>query len=414
MNDKQQYKRFYVDWWRIKRSTIYSLLFLLLVVCGTGYGLWYASQNNWFVESIITEAPKDAAKITTFEGDVRIVRADTREIVRLNSVTFVSAGDTIQTQADGKAIVQMADGSILTVRPNSTVIIRDNSSIFGGTNVRVALGGGQINVKTEEQNPETKNIVEVRQSENRVLGQTEASFNINQTSNAGEIRINRGTVESVANNEKNIIKDGEYTAVNEGKLSPKEKIIIPPKLVLPNPLENFFVGEADTAEVNLRWQKTDSGMVSSYSIEIASSPFFIPETVVFRKDSLTISTQIVSQLKPSSYFWRVKAMSVSGQESEWSEPWKFTVAVRDEETSLKGSDWLAENVAGNIYLITGKTSPGSTIRILGRETFSVADGTFKLQIAATANFVVVEIKDEHGGRSKYSLNLKTSQASRIN
>ncbi|MCV4640124.1 hypothetical protein OFB62_32995, partial [Escherichia coli] len=76
----------------------------------------------------MAEAPKDAARILSFEGDVRITRAATRETILVTKEIWVAAGDTIQTQADGKAIVQMVDGSVYTVRPNTTVIIRNNSS----------------------------------------------------------------------------------------------------------------------------------------------------------------------------------------------------------------------------------------------------------------------------------------------
>jgi hypothetical protein len=386
-----------------------------LAIGGVSYGLWYASQHDWFATSIPTETPKDAAKITSFEGDVRVVRAATREIDRVtNNSFFVAAGDTIQTQADGKAIVQMADGSIITVRPNSTVIIRDNSSLLGGANVRVALGGGQINVKTDDQTDESKNIVEVRQSENRVLGQTEASFNINQTNNAGEIRINRGSVESTANNEKTIIKDGEYSSINNGTLTPKEKLISPPKLISPTTLEQYFVDEPGQLDTTLRWQKIDASQIASYSVELSTSPFFVADTVVLQKESITIPSFAITQLKPNSYFWRVRAVGISGQMSEWSEPWKFTVALRDESSSLTASDWAVENIAGTIYVVTGKTVAGATVNILGRETFSVSDGTFKLQISSPANAVTVEIKDEHGERSRYSLNLKTAKANRLN
>ncbi|MCU0238062.1 MAG: FecR family protein [Pyrinomonadaceae bacterium] len=414
MNENKKYKRFYVDWWTIKRSTIYGVIFLLLALSGLSYGLWYASHNNWFLDSIVPEAPKDTARIASFEGDVRIIRASTREIERVNNTTFIAAGDTIQTQADGKAEVQMADGSTLTVRPNSTAIIRDNSSLLGGTSVRVALGGGQINVKTEAQSETSNNIVEVRQSENKILAQTEASFGINQTNNTGEIRINRGTVESKVGNQTAIIKDGEFTSVNNGTLTPKEKIIASPRPISPSTLEQFFVGDSNETTVTLRWQKVETTQASSFMLEVATSPFFVADTIVFQKDGLTIPNLSVSKLQPSNYFWRVRSVSISGQMSEWSEPWKFTVAVRDEKTSLRADNWGVENIGGNLYLISGKTAAGATIRILGRETFAISDGTFKLQVAVPANNVAIEIKDEQGGRSVYSLNLKTVKATQTN
>ncbi len=412
--EQKKYKRFYLDWWTIKRSTIYSLIFLFLLLVGLGFGIWYASKHNWFLDSVITDIPKDAAKIVSFNGDVRIVRASTREIERVASSTYISAGDTIQTQADGKAEVQMADGSTLTVRPNSTVVIRDNSSILGGTNVRVSLGGGQINVKTESQTESSRNIVEVKESENRLLSQTEASFGVNQTTNTGEIRINRGSVESTVSGEKTIIKDGEYASVNQGRISPKEKIIASPRLISPSTLEQFFVSELGQTNLTLRWQKADSTQINFFGIEVATSPFFVAETLVMQKEPLTIPSLPLEKIGSGNYFWRVRSTSVSGQTSEWSEPWKFTVAIRDEGNSLGATDWKVENIGGNVHIITGKTVAGATIRILGRETFAIGDGSFRMQVSAPSNDISVDIKDEHGSHSRYSLALKTGKATRTN
>src|SRR5262249_20940648 len=148
---KKQYKKFYVDWWKIKTRTIYGLVTLGVLVLTLVGIVWYASRHNWFATTELADSPKDSARIISFEGDVRITRASTRETIIVSKETFVAAGDTIQTQADGRAIVRMIDGSVYSVRPNSTVVIRDSSSIFGGTNVRVSLDDGQLNVRTDKQ-----------------------------------------------------------------------------------------------------------------------------------------------------------------------------------------------------------------------------------------------------------------------
>ena len=125
---EKKHRGLYVDWWQIKRSTVYggaAILLFLGLLGGVGWWLW---RGNLLVAAPeATEMPKDAAKIVSFEGDVRIVRAATRETILITKPTFVSAGDTIQTQADGRAQVQMIDGSMLSIRPNSTIVIRDRA-----------------------------------------------------------------------------------------------------------------------------------------------------------------------------------------------------------------------------------------------------------------------------------------------
>ena len=93
------------------------------------------------------------ARFESFEGDVRVIHAATREVVLASSDTQLYPGDTVQTQADGRARIAMADGSTVVVRPNSTIIVRDNARAEDGkrTNVHVVVDSGQMSVRTEQQ-----------------------------------------------------------------------------------------------------------------------------------------------------------------------------------------------------------------------------------------------------------------------
>lgn len=410
---EKKYRKFYVDWWNIRKSTVYGItaaaVFLILAILGG----WWIIKHDWLSKTGTTEIPKDAAHLVSFEGDVRIVRAATRETILVTRETYLAAGDTIQTQADGKAQVQMIDGSTLSVRPNSTVVIRDSSSIFGGQNVRVALNDGQINVKTENQTESTNNIVELKESENRVFPQTDASFNLNQKTDGGEIRISRGGVETNTGGEKIVIKDGEYAAINpNGKLSPKEKLLAAPHPVAPAVLAQIIASSNGTADATFRWQNADSGTGFTYGLQIASSPFFLKDSLIIEREPLTAPSFSLANLAPGNYYWRIRATAVSGQTSEWSEPWKFTVVKLEESQSLTASDWQVEKLGGNLYLVNGKTQSGATVRITGRETFAAADGSFRLQVSTAAPEITVEIGDEHGNRAHFVIALGTGKVAR--
>jgi FecR protein len=224
-----KHRRFYVDWWNIRKSTIYKFVAILVFLGLLAFGGWVILKSNWLIGNPeVTNVPKDAARVISFEGDVRIIRAATRETILITRPTFVAAGDTIQTQGDGRAKIQMIDGSVLSIRPNSTVVIRDSNSIFGGPNVRVTLDDGQINVRTEEQPENTENVVEVRESENKINPQTDASFGVNQQSGGGEIRISRGSVETTIGGEKTTVKENEFVGLSNGQIATKEKLIAPP------------------------------------------------------------------------------------------------------------------------------------------------------------------------------------------
>jgi len=413
----KRYGRFYVEWWSIKRSTIYGTIALLVTIVVLSAGGWLLWHNNFFLSNAPSiQYPQDSARLTSYEGDVRIIRSATRQVEKVAGETYLVAGDILQTQTDGRAQVLMADGSTLVVRPNSTVVIRTNAGGSGqGPNVRVSLGGGQINVKTEDMSADTQNVVEVRQVENKLSARTDASFGINPTTNNGEIRVSRGVVEALtALGEKLTIKDSEYTSVNEnGKLSPKEKLLEPPKLISPFTLEKVLSGDSGTVDIALRWQKVTSLPVSHYRLEVAASPFFVADGILLQQEPVVPPNLTLADVKTGTYFWRVRAVANSGQIGEWSEPWKFTIISKDEGESIEASGWQVDKVGGGVYLISGRVNAGASVRVQGRETFALGDGSFRLQVSTQANQVEVSIGDEHGKRSRYRLSLDTSKAVRL-
>jgi hypothetical protein len=98
--------------------------------------------------------------------------------------------------------------------------------------------------------------------------------------------------------------------------------------------------------------------------------------------------------------------------SDWGEPWKFTIVQPAASEALTATDWQVEAVGGSIYLVGGRTQSGATVRIAGREVFANANGSFRLQVSAGSPNVTVEISDERGNRSRYSLNLNSVRAVR--
>jgi hypothetical protein len=116
----------------------------------------------------------------------------------------------------------------------------------------------------------------------------------------------------------------------------------------------------------------------------------------------------VDDLRQGNYFWRVLAVAPSGQTSDWSEPQKFVVVGEvgtGDEASVR--DVEIEYVAGQIYLVRGRTQPGNTVRCTGRETLAARDGFFQLQINAPrgAREVQLETADTQGNRNSFKFQL---------
>lgn len=407
---ENKYKKIYVEWWKIQKSTIWGLGIFVVVCALVGGTFWYAARNHWFDQQGITEAPANAARIMSYEGEVRITRASTRETIVVTKETYIAAGDTIQTQADGRATVQMLDGSVYTVRPNSTVVVRDNSSIFGGVNVRVALDDGQMNVRTEGQPENGQNVVEMLDSETKLRSETDASFNT--AAGSGEIRISRGSVETSVGGVKSTINENQYAALDESRIRTKEGLLQPPAQKLPANLEQIDGRSGNGVSVTFGWEDSSSESIGRYHIQVARSPYFSTDTILIDRPMLTSKGQKLSGLTPGNYYWRLKNTARSGQISEWSEPWKFTVVRHDSSSTIAVSDWNVEKVGGNIFMVSGKTQSGLLVRAQNREVFAGADGGFRLQISTPLSEIAVEFVNDRGGRSGYVLSLRNSKVLR--
>jgi hypothetical protein len=399
--------RFAYDWWIIQKRFVY-LVIAIFMLCGlaAGAAVYVYKYGNPFRNVAVVNHPA-GARFVSFEGDVRVIRAATREMIPANADTELYPGDTVQTQANGRARVALADGSTLLIKPNSTIIVRDNARADDGkkSNVHVKVNSGQLSVRTEQQVDGATNVVETPQTKNTVGEKTNASFGVNPEGTE-EIRVSTGAIETTNRaGEKTSITGGEYVSVNNsGRLSPAQKLLDVPQPARPHDREQVFIGPNGAASVALKWQRPQSGTPAYYRVEVATSPFFVADGKVIERDQLVATEFGASDLRPGVYFWRVRATAASGQASDWSDPLKFVVTPRG-SSQVTVSDLSSELLGGSIYLIRGKADPGVTIKCSGRETIAAPDGGFQIQVtaAATTRELVLEAQDSRGNSSQYKV-----------
>ncbi len=311
----------------------------------------------------------------------------------------------MQTAEDGRARVALADGSTLLIKPNSVITIAENtrSSEDGRSSVRVAVDRGFVNVRTEQQEEGTSNVVKTPLTENELASQTSASFGVREDKTE-EIRVSTGAVEtSTQNGQRTTFTNGEFALVNQqANIAQREKMLDTPQPATPRNLERLVVPKGGAGVVTLRWQRPTGGSPLHYRVEVATSPFFVPAGKVIERDQLQANAFTVDDLHHGNYFWRVRASAPSGQSSEWCEPQKFTLVTEGgggEQVSVLNV--TVEHVGGQIYIVRGQTQPGTTVSSGGRQTLAASDGGFQLQISAQrgARDFLLEADGAQGGRS---------------
>ncbi len=402
---------FAFDWWVVQKRIVY-LIIALVILCGLAAGgalyVWkYGNPLKHVGENL---KPASGARFISFEGDVRVIRSATRETIVPGSDTELYPGDTVQTQASGRARISMADGSTFVVHPNTTIVVRDNASDDGGkkTNVHVVVDNGQMSVRTEQQPAGASNVVETPKTKNKMGEQTGASFNVNPEGTE-EIRVNAGAIEtSNRTGEKTTLRGGDYVSVNpSGTISRPQKLLDIPSPSEPHDLEKVLAGGTGSANISLKWQRPPSGTAAFYRVEVATSPFFVGDGKVIERDQLASTEFTASDLRPGVYFWRVRASAATGQTSDWSEPRKFIIATQGTGSKVSVSNLVAELLGGNVYLIRGRAEPGTTIRIAGRETIVPAEGSFQVQTTAPPGTreINIDAEDSRGNSTPYRVSL---------
>ena len=408
---------FEIEWWVIQRRAIYiAVLVGISCVLVAGASLYVWKYGNPLKNVAIRTDLPAGARFMSFEGDVRVIRSATREVIVASNDTQLYPGDTVQTQADGRARINMADGSTVVLRPNSTIIIRDNAGAEDGkrSNVHVVVDSGQMLVRTQPQG-EGQNVIETPKTQNQIGGQTQASFGVNPDGTE-EIHVNTGSVEMVnRSGEKASLQGGQYIAVNrQGTMSKPQRLLEVPQPLQPHNMEKVFVGGNGSATVALRWQKPQSGVPAYYRVEVATSPFFVAEGKVIERDQLVATQFNASDLRQGAYFWRIRATDTAGQISDWSEPLKFLITTQGAGVSaVPVSNLTSVYLGGNVYVIRGTSAPGTSVRVSGREATAASDGNFQVQITAPSGTreVTIQASDLQGNNSQYRVPLTSPGSS---
>jgi FecR protein len=316
-----------LEWVTIPKRRLYTVAALLgaLALFSVGVYLWW--HNTHRAPAHEESQAVAGALYATFTGAVRVVRANTRETIFATEDTHLQPGDIVQTEANGRASIMLADGSTLLVRPNSVVTISENAGASAGNaaRVRVAVAGGQVSVSTEAQPPATSSVVETPQAGNRLSAQTAVSFDVHEDKSE-EMRVSSGVVTRDTHGTKTTIQAGEYVSFDQaGALNRREPLLDAPVPYAPADGAKIWVPTAGTTVITLQWTHPQAA-TAAYHVEIASSPFFVKAGIVFERDQLVAPKLLVTALGAGTYYWRVRAVAPKGQTSEWSAPQKFTIA----------------------------------------------------------------------------------------
>ncbi|HZS08373.1 MAG TPA: FecR domain-containing protein [Blastocatellia bacterium] len=394
------------EWYVISKQAIYlftvSIITIATLLSG-GYCLYKTTRgplNN------SDQSGRKSARFIQIEGKVRVKRANETEFKAATEDVPLEAGDTIQTLSDSVARVQFIDGSSYTIKPDTTLVIKDNSlNADKSTRVQVAVGVGKINLATGEQAAGSSNVVQTENVSASINSQTEASVDADGKGGNTEIRIARGTAKiNTPSGQTYEVRSSEKVEVSSNGPIRVEKMAPLPELGSPENQRTIKIPAGQPGQVNFNWAGVPQA--KSYRIEVATSAYF-GDTVVTMRDQIATTSAAFDNLQPGIYYWRVRANSEKEGAGQYSEPFRFSLASNAEDKAINISFARATPLGGGVYKIEGKSDPGTRVKVGDTAVWVNSDGSFRTLVTLDGGQreVLIEAEDQGGNKGQKRLKL---------
>jgi hypothetical protein len=319
------------------------------------------------------EEPGDASLIFA-EGDVSIQSSGRAAFGPAHQRQSLFDGDFIKTGRTGSAEIMFTDGTLYTIRPGSLFEVRRPASPeSGGSQIKMVSGTVNVYTAASSSTISTDAATAAIDRESRVAVDVEKGEKTDVTTYRGKATVSTGK-ETVVLAEREKISAGARTRQISAKVSIPES----PDLVLPP--DNRMYDSKTTDEIDLKWSPVTRA--ARYRIQISRSRLFVPDATDVDLDDRTGTATRVKVSREGSYFWRVAAIDGSGHPSDWSAIRRFKVAADLPAAGANRGSPPRLTVSppqqmGNLFLIFGKTDPGSVVTVNGEPADVDPDGSFK-------------------------------------
>jgi hypothetical protein len=394
--------RLSLEWFVISARTVrVSLLFLIggAALGGGCYWLYLHLQSSSEGE---TPAGRQGARFIQIAGKVKVKRAHATDFNAAREDMALEAGDTIQTQADSVARVQFVDGSSYTIKPDTTLVIKDNALLSDKTTrVQVRVHVGTINLATQEQTSGSSNVVQTSAASARVGSQTEATVATGANGDQADIRVARGNAQVTTQSGQTFVaRANERLEFDpQGKLTKRTSLV--PTPVLQSPENQQYLRPDAAGVVRVSWAAV--AQAKSYQVELATTPSF-GETVVASREGVGAPGAGFSNLPVGTYYWRVRAND--GKETgAYSDPFKFTLTKQAGSYEVAITRLKHTPLGGNSFVVEGHTEPGARVKVGGVTARVEPDGNFRafVTLDGKGRELIVEAQDRDGNMGQQRL-----------
>ncbi|MFQ5350585.1 MAG: hypothetical protein ACE5EG_09105 [Thermoanaerobaculia bacterium] len=293
-----------------------------------GEALRDAEHSRSLLTSILNalrhRGPAGEAQFIAVQGAVEYRRGESGEWQPARSRVTLYAGDYVKTSESASSEVMFQDGTVVTVRPDTVILVDRSRSLLGfGGERTVGLEYGWVNLSTaagvsKVRTPSASALVR-QDSQALVAYDEEAKVGRFATYQGNmEVSTDTGRTEQVAELQQ-VTQSGQT-------LSKPRPLPAIPALATPADGEVFGL---EVAELVLTWREVPGA--ERYALQVSRSQHFVDNIIdVDDRDTLKATLGLRGE---GSFMWRVAAFGNEGVMGPWSAPRGFRVASRREPTT---------------------------------------------------------------------------------
>lgn len=317
------------------------------------------------------------AQFISIQGEVDYRRGDRGAWEEARSRVPLHAGDYVRTSESGSAEIMFLDGTLYTVRPNTQFIVSPGRATAGAAAQQsIQMEYGWVDLSTSQNGSQVRTpeaVAEVKQD-------SEGFVAFDRGSRRGRFGAFRGGMElSSKGGAKRTVGELQQVVQTGDLLSEPRALPGRPEPV--EPADNLDFDLQRQRRVVLAWNPVPGA--SRYALQVSRNHLFVDNIVEDESRAKTRATLLLQG--EGTFQWRVAAYGPEGSLGPWSPPRKFRVASfrasggggggGDDKTPPR-LDLDDVKSYGSIFMVVGRSEPGSRIEVNGEQVKLEADGSF--------------------------------------
>jgi ferric-dicitrate binding protein FerR (iron transport regulator) len=336
------------------------------------------------------------ASMSYVKGSVEVNLAGSMEWQPAKKSVKLKKGDKVRTRSGSRCVVQFDDGSQLTIKSDSLVLIDDLTEDIRTRTKNSAIKLLVSDVEASILRPTAKGSRFIIETPGSVAQVRKARMNVRVNDrNETEYKLLSGDVSVRAGDKE--IKLGQSETVKlakTGGVLSRGKLLGVPAAKEPANL-NWMVSRADETQVKFSWGWLKEA--NYYHLAVATDRYF--SNIIYDNPKVSGTSATVKGISPGLYYWRISSLDRKGQESLFSSFRVFRV-IRDEvPPQLSLNDPIVfNNASGSRVYLSGAVEPGSSLSFNGRRVPLSPDGVFRsfLTVGRGQRAISIKATDQAG------------------